>query len=145
MPIKLRWIVTKGRYSGTIRRSSSRLSRPRSFPVPTTIPQIADARRHILTDLAAATERSSGFVQRRSKLTGPLFAQTLVFGWWAAPTATLEDLVLTAATLGGDLSPQALDQRFTPAATFLYGLLHATLQVIVAADPAPLSLLRRFA
>src|SRR5437762_4786185 len=102
--------------------------------------------RHILTTLAAATERSSGLVQRRSKLTGPLFAQTLVFGWWAAPTATLEALVLTAETLGCDLSPQALDQRFTPAAAdFLFGLLQATLQVVVAADPAPLSLLRRFA
>jgi hypothetical protein len=101
--------------------------------------------RHILTTRAAATARSSGFVQRRSKLTGPLFAQTLVFGWWSHPAALLEDLVLTADALGCDLSPQALDQRFSPAAaTFLFGLLQDTVAVLVTADPAPLPLLRRF-
>jgi len=113
--------------------------------MPTTIPHLAAAMRQILTTQATATERTSGFVQRRSKLTGAGFAQTLVLGWWAAPAATLDDLVLTAETLGCDLTPQALDQRFAPAAAqFLYGLLQATLQVVVAAEAVPLSLLRRF-
>jgi Transposase DDE domain len=113
--------------------------------VPTTIPQITEAMRYILTDLAAATARSSGFVQRRSKLTGPLFAQTLVFGWWANPAATLDDLVETAETLGCDLTPQALHDRFSPqAAAFLFGLLQATAATAIQADPVAIPLLRRF-
>src|SRR3954453_12657776 len=103
----------------------------RSFPLATTIPQIADAMRYILTDVAAATARSSGFVQRASKLSGPLFAQTLVFGWGANPAATLEDLTETAELLGCDLTPQALHDRFSPAAArFLGGLLQATLATV---------------
>ncbi len=39
----------------------------------TTIPERTQALHEILTVQAAATARSSGFVQRRSKLTGPLF------------------------------------------------------------------------
>jgi hypothetical protein len=44
------------------------------------------------------------------------FNQTLVFGFLANPQATLEELTQTAATLGVEISPQALDQRFTAAA-----------------------------
>jgi Transposase DDE domain len=112
----------------------------------TTIPELTTLMQDILLTQAAATERSSGFVQRRSKLTGPLFAQTLVFGWWTQPAATLEDLADTAALLGCDLSPQALADRFTPAAaTFLRGLLEATLAQATTAAPVALALLRRFA
>lgn len=112
----------------------------------TTIPELTTLMQEILLTQAAATERTSGFVQRKSKLTGPLFAQTLVFGWWSQPAATLDDLADTAALLGCDLSPQALDARFTPAAaTFLRGLLEATLAQAAPAAPVALALLQRFA
>jgi hypothetical protein len=111
----------------------------------TTIPELTAAMQAILDHHAAATQRPSGFVQRRSKLTGPLFVQTLVFTWWSHPAATLDDLADTAALLGCDLSPQALAARFTPAAArFLQGLLEATLQQSIAAPPVALALLRRF-
>src|SRR5579859_5464299 len=50
-----------------------------------------------------------------------------------------------ATTLGYRRTPQARAQRFAPAAApFLYDLLPATMQVVVAAAAVPLSLLRRF-
>src|SRR5437868_1809989 len=128
----------------TIGCNHSPLSHPRSLAMSTTIPELTALMQEILLTQAAATERTSGFVQRKSKLTGPLFAQALVFGWWATPTATLDDLADTAALLGCDLSPQALDDRFTPAAaTFLRGLLETALAQTTSAAPVALALLRR--
>ncbi len=100
----------------------------------------------LLTSLAEAVAKQTGFLQRRRKLTGAQFVQTLVFGWLAAPEATLEELAQTAAALGTAVSPQALDQRFTPqAAACLRGVLDAALEQLVAADPVALPLLERFA
>ncbi len=36
--------------------------------------------------------RSTGFIQRQHKLTGSLFAQTLVLGWLEKPDASLSDV-----------------------------------------------------
>lgn len=111
----------------------------------TTIPEIVDLMHDVLDTYAAQTARSTGFVRRASKLTGPLFAQTLVFGWWSHPAATLDELTETAALLGCDLSPQALQARFTPAAaTFLQGLLARALAQSTSAAAVALPLLQRF-
>jgi len=100
----------------------------------------------VLTSTANHIAATSGFVHRRSKLDGSLFAQTLVFGWWGRPQATLEELADTSAMLGCDLTPQALDQRFTEqAATFLGQLLAATVRVVIGADPVTIPVLQRFA
>lgn len=110
-----------------------------------TIPKIAVAMRTILTTTANTLALSTRFVQRRSKLDGALFAQTLVFGWWGCPAATLEELADTSAILGCDLTPQALDQRFTEqAATFLGQLLAATVHTVVASNPVAIPVLNRF-
>jgi hypothetical protein len=77
----------------------------------TTIPQVARAMREILTTTAAAAGRATRFVQRTSPLHGATFSQTLVFGLLGHPQATLEALTQTAAALGIEISPQALDQR----------------------------------
>src|SRR5919198_6737720 len=82
----------------------------------TTIPQVARARREILTTTAAEAGRATRFVQRTSPLGGATFSQTLVFGFLGNPQATLEELAQTAAALGVSLTPQAREQRFTAAA-----------------------------
>jgi hypothetical protein len=113
----------------------------------TSIAQMCTQWQTLLTTTAAACERESGFVQRRSKLTGPLFVQTLVFGWLAHPDATLEQLAQTAALLGVRISAQGLAQRFTPAAAKeLRQVLEAAVaQVVVRAEPVALPILARFA
>jgi len=109
------------------------------------IPQVAKVLRTVLTTTANRAARATRFVQRRSKLSGAKFVQTLVFGWLANPAATYEELAQTAATLGVRISPQGLEQRFTEtAAQCLERVLQAAVQQVIAAAPVAIPLLQRF-
>lgn len=111
----------------------------------TTIPEVTVALRSVLTETADEVARETGCQRRASKLGGAGFVRALVFGWLADPDATLERLAQAAAALGTPVSPQALDQRFTPeAAACLEGVLAAAVGALVAAEPAAVPLLRRF-
>jgi hypothetical protein len=110
------------------------------------LPQTAAAFQAVLVDIPAVVSRRTGFEQRRGKLSGAGFVQTLVFGWWQHPEATLEQLCQTAAALGTAVSPQALAQRFTPgAAALLADRLAAAAAQVLTAAPAAGDLLGRFA
>ena len=111
-----------------------------------TIPEIAGAIRTVLTTVADAAARPTGFVKQVSKLTGPLFAQTGVFGWLKNPDASLDELCQVAAALGVEVTPQGPDQRFSPEAVdFMAQVLNGAVgQVLAAASPAAIPLLHRF-
>jgi hypothetical protein len=110
-----------------------------------TLPRVRQAIQTLLTTTADHCARTSGFVQRTSKLTGAQWAQTLVFGWMSTPDATLSDLSTVAATAGVPISPQGLDDRFSPAsARHMQQVLEAALDQVLAADPVPVPLLQRF-
>jgi len=66
----------------------------------TTVTQLTQALQEVFTTTADALARRTGFVQRTSKLTGALFAQTLVFGWLFNPQASLDGLAQVAAAVG---------------------------------------------
>lgn len=109
------------------------------------IPQVAKTLRTVLTRVANRAARTTHFVQRRSKLSGAKFVQTLVFGWLANPAATYEELAQTAATLGVRISPQGLEQRFSErAAQCVERVLQAAVQQVIAAAPVAIPLLQRF-
>jgi hypothetical protein len=111
----------------------------------TNVAQLTAAMQTLLTTTADQAARTTGFTQRRSPLTGGHFAQALVFGWLANAAATLEERSQSAASSGCPVSPQALDQRFTPvAATFLHELLASAIQTLVTTDPVAVPLLQRF-
>jgi DDE family transposase len=111
----------------------------------TTIPQVARAMREILTTTAAEAGRATRFVQRTSPLSGATFSQTLVFGFLGNPQATLEELAQTAAALGIEISPQALDQRFTASASAcLHQVLLTAMARVITAEPVAIPLLERF-
>ncbi len=111
----------------------------------TTVAQLGERLRTLFTDTADALGRSSGFVERESKLTGALFAQSLVFGFLANPDASLSELAQAAATAGVSISPQGLDKRCTSAAAgFLEDLLAAAVQVVVQGARVAIPLLARF-
>src|SRR5438094_701625 len=78
----------------------------------------------LFNDTAEQLARESGFCQRARKLTGPVFAQSLVFTLLENPDATLDDYADTAEEyLDTTVTPQAFDRRFTaPAAAFLQDL-----------------------
>src|SRR5256885_16137853 len=75
----------------------------------TTVPQLAQTLQTLFTTTADAAARATGFVQRRSKLTGAAFVHALVFGWLANPHASLAALAQAAAVPGVPISPQGLD------------------------------------
>lgn len=111
----------------------------------TSISQVAQTMRTILTDVADESARATGFVKRESKIGGAEFAQMLTFGWLSNPAATLEELAQTSAALGVKISPQGLDQRFTASgAACLKNVLDEAVTKLMQGDKPNLSVLKRF-
>src|SRR5512135_207730 len=135
--------MTKGSLSGMIR--VSRLNLPqKGFPM-TTVTHLSKTLQDLLTKTANELARSTGFTQRESKVTGAVFAQALVLGWLANADATLEELTQGMAALGVSLSPQGLEDRFSPqAAELLKQLLERATQHLIAVDPVAIPVLQRF-
>jgi len=109
--------------------------------------QIENALRQVLEHDANTLARETGFVQRQRKLTGSTFAQMMVFGAASNPCPTYTDWTQAAARAGTTLTPQGIDQRFTPeAAHFLYALLQRLVAcVVTTCTPEVVPLLQRFA
>jgi len=100
----------------------------------------------VLTTEADRLGRESGFVQRVRKLDGSHFIQALVFGFQAKPDAGYEQLSQMAAIVGTPLSPQGLEQRFTPeAAKFVQKVLANAVEQVLSSGPAAVPILQRFA
>lgn len=111
----------------------------------TSIEQVGQAMQRILGDKADQFARKTGFVQRESKMGGAEFVQTLVFGWLSNPLATLEELAQTAASVGVEITPQGLDQRFTKAgADFLKNVLDQAVSELVQGEAPANDVLKQF-
>jgi hypothetical protein len=110
-----------------------------------TIAQVSRALHHVLTTVADAAAQRSGFLQRQRKLTGATFVQALVFAWWANPAATAEDRAQAAVARGVVISAYGLAKRCTEqAADCLQQVLAAAVELLLAAEPVAIPLLRRF-
>ncbi|BCL83789.1 hypothetical protein ccbrp13_62540 [Ktedonobacteria bacterium brp13] len=113
-----------------------------------TVSHLSQALQWVLDEYPREVERDTGFVQRSSaRLDGPRFVQSLVFAWISQPDASYSYLAAIANSLGAAVTPQALEQRFTPQAVTLFKLVfeQATLQAIDADHPCMPELLERFA
>ena len=111
-----------------------------------TVPQVARALQTVLTTTAETVARTSGFIQRQRQLTGASFVQGLVFGWLAHPAATYDQLAQAVTRAGTPISPQGVEQRFTPAAAhLLQDVLAAATETVIRADVLASSLVQRFA
>lgn len=112
-----------------------------------TVTQVSQAMQTVLTTLAEEADAALRYTKRPdvAKFSASTLVQTLVFGWLAHPDATVEQLAQLAATVGVDVSPQAIDQRFTPATVaLLHSVLLGSLQQVLAADPVAIPILQRF-
>jgi hypothetical protein len=99
----------------------------------------------VLTTKADEAASETGFVQRKSKMGGASFVQTLVLGWLQKPEATLEELTQTSAALGVTITPQGLEQRFNePAAQCLQKVLEEAVSKVISAEPVAIPILQRF-
>ena len=82
---------------------------------------------------------------RRSKLTGAVFVQTLVFGWSEQPEAALNDLAEIASDLGVAITAQGLDERTNKAAVTLFETLsQESLRWFQQRVPLDVAVLRQF-
>jgi Transposase DDE domain len=110
------------------------------------IPQVADALKRVLTRRAKELERETGFVERSTaQLDGPIFAQTMVFGWLDTPEASYPQLRHVAASLGVSVSPQAVEQRFgAESAALLRKLLQEAVGEVLSSEASAPELLARF-
>jgi hypothetical protein len=89
--------------------------------------------------------RSTGFVQRASKINGSAFAQMLVFGFLNQPEASYTDLQQTMQLQGVDVSPQAIEERMTPqAAALMSRLLEEMVAMVVSGQECPIPVLQSF-
>jgi DDE family transposase len=110
------------------------------------IPQVADALKRVLTKRAKEVERETGFVERSTaQLDGPMFAQTTVFGWMDTPEASYTQLRQVAASLGVSVSSQAVEQRFGAAsAALLREVLQEAVGEVLSSEARAPELLSRF-
>jgi len=110
------------------------------------ISQVSDALKRVLTTHAKKLERETEFVQRSTaKLDGPTFSQTIVFGWMDTPEASYPQLRHVAASLGVAVSTQAVEQRFgTESAALLRELLQEAVGEVLYSEASAPELLRRF-
>lgn len=108
--------------------------------------QIEQALHSTLGKEADVLAREVRFMQRQRKLTGSAFAQMLVWGSLDQPAPSYTDLAQDAGLLGVPISPQGIEQRFSPeAAQFMQQLLERVVeQVITGINATVVPLLQRF-
>src|SRR5262249_28828929 len=119
------------------------LSRRERHPL-TNLTELARTIQDLLTTKADELASQCGFVQRKRKVSGANFAQTVVFTAMADPEPTKSGSQAFAAAAGLGAPRQALDKRFNArGAAFFRELLRAAVAEMVAA-PVAIPLLRRF-
>jgi hypothetical protein len=92
-------------------------------------------------DMARATQ----FVQRRSPLTGLLFFQALVVGFFKFPKASLNQLAQECARLGFSISPQGLHERINDRSeAFLQAMYQCAFEQFKNQLALPIAILHRF-
>lgn len=110
------------------------------------VARVAKAMQQVLGPDADEAAQACQVIQRERKFTAATLAQTFVLGFLAKPDAKDEELAQTAALCGVEVTPQAVEQRYTPRlVTFLEGLFRKAMQSVLGTKPALTSLLQRFA
>ncbi|MFO0889321.1 MAG: IS4 family transposase [Isosphaeraceae bacterium] len=110
----------------------------------TSLTELADAMQELLSTGADEAAAQTGFVRRKRKITGPNFAQAVVFTALADSEAPRSRFQVFAAATGLTASRQAIEKRFDArGAEFLRGLLRRAVEKVVA-TPVLIRLLQRF-
>jgi hypothetical protein len=111
-----------------------------------TIAQISTAMKYVLEEVAEKKGRETGFVKRKVKLDGKSFVQTMVFGVLGEPELSYTEMSQTAGKVGVTITPQGLEQRFTPAASELMkAVLSAAVGQAIEGSSTRIPILQRFA
>jgi hypothetical protein len=110
-----------------------------------TITRIAKAIQTILGQVSDEIGVETGFTQRKSKVTGSVFVQTLVFSSLEKPDWGYTQLVASAMNAGVAVSKQGLEQRFSErSAELARRVLGKAVETVIQTELTALPLLDRF-
>jgi hypothetical protein len=103
------------------------------------------ALQRLFGDIAQAAADESGVIERQRKFTALSLARTFVLGFLHKADASDEQLAQIAVQCGAAVTPQAVEQRYTPKLVqFLEGLFRRGTAVVVGSGRALAPLLERF-
>ena len=93
----------------------------------------------VLDDLAGEANQVCHFSRRKRNLDAAVFVKLLVWGWFAQPKSSLNQLAALGSHLGQDITAQAIDERLNSSAVMLLmqvleGVLHQ--QVFIPSLPS---------
>ena len=107
--------------------------------------KVGAALQELFGPCAEKAAADSGVIRRRRTFTGVSLAKTFVLGFLQDPEASAEDLAQMAAQCGAGVTPQAVDQRHSPALVrFLESLFREATQRVVGSDRSLAPILDRF-
>jgi hypothetical protein len=107
--------------------------------------KVSEALQRLFGDLAEGTGKESRVVKRTRKFSVMTLTKTFVLGFLQDPKSSDEKLARFAVQCGVDVSPQAIEQRYTPAlAEHLKRLFQEATKQIVGSSKVLAPLLERF-
>ena len=112
-----------------------------------TITQMGTNLLELLTIRSEHIGKATGLIERQRKFRASSLLQTLVIGFQCNPAASYTDLAISAASVGVEDSPQAIEQRFTEkTAAFLKAMVAESMRMTIEQQQAEsVNLLARFA
>jgi hypothetical protein len=106
---------------------------------------VAAAIHRHFSEVAPSLVTADKVIQRRRIFTASSLLQTFVMGFLKKPDASDEDLAQVAALVGAPVTPQAIEQRFTPQlADFLQEVFQKIARTSIESDQSLAPLLDRF-
>lgn len=110
------------------------------------IATVGGALQQVFGEIAVLASQASGVIQRQRKFDAHSLLKTFVLGFLQNPKANDEELAQMAAQCGADVTPQAIDQRHTPAMVrFLESVFREAVKLVIRSDRALAPILQRFA
>src|SRR4051794_6468688 len=123
---------------------SSNRTRKKDSPM-SIIGRVAETLQRLLGPELDAIGRRTGVIRRQRKFSGTSLLKTLVLTLMKSPHAKTDDYVATAARLGVNVTPRAVEKRFADGLiAFLRESLERVLAQVVVADPVAVPLLAKF-
>ncbi len=110
-----------------------------------TVEKVRDALQGTFLKSAEEANEQTAAIRRRRKFTPSTLAQAFILALLQNPKASHDDIACVAAASGVDVSPQAVEQRYSPSlAAFFKALFEKMAQQIVASEEALAPILSRF-
>lgn len=109
------------------------------------VAKVGAALQQLFGSVVEEVAERTNVVQRRREFTPLSLAMTFVLGSLWKPKASPGDLAAVAVQVGASVTPQAVDQRFTPRlVAFLEQLFRESVQIVVTSSHSLAPLLERF-